>query len=188
MKILTKCCGLIAMSSLLWVLADVAAADSNVSASGEVRMAREALQAGDARGAIVRLENLNPEADGWEGLFWLGSAYLLAGQLDDAAATLDEALAMEGGRPEIWVQRAVVEQERGRHAVSLQFLEVAIQVDAGYALAYLNAAFAWESAGQADQARRAYGQFLRQSTGESGSNRVRRLRRDVIARIAASAG
>ena len=149
-----------------------------------LKTARDAIHNQDLEAAIHRLESLPQGAAHWEVQFWLGTAYLLDGRLGHAAATLDEALALQAELAEIWVQRAVVEQERGRPEVALQLLEVAAQLDDRFALIFLNAGIAWQSMGEVERARGAYGRFLKLSAADSGSNRMRRLRRDVINQIA----
>lgn len=151
-----------------------------------IATAADALQRGDRATAIQLLENFQGGEDRWEVPFWLGTAHLLDGNFDDAALFLDDALALESELADLWVQRAVVAQERGRPQVALQFLEVAVQVDASSPLAYLNAAVAYESLGDTENARGAYGRFLRLAAEGGGTNRLRRLRRDVLDRIAAS--
>ena len=168
--------------------ADQSSQTATNSPANELNFARNAIQQGDLTTAIRRLEAVSSAATDWEITFWLGTAYLLDGQLDSAAVTLDETLGLAGDNPEVWVQRAVVEQERERSTVALQFLEVAAQVDAGFPLTYLNAAVAYESLGQTDRARSAYGRFLKLTAEDPGSNRLRRLRRDVLVRIAGNSG
>ena len=151
-----------------------------------ISTAADALQRGDRATAIQVLENFQGGEDRWEVPFWLGTAHLLDGNYEDAALFLDDALALESDLADLWVQRAVVAQELGRPQVALQFLEVAVQVDASSPLAYLNAAVAYESLGDTENARGAYGRFLRLAAEGGGTNRLRRLRRDVLDRIAAT--
>ena len=141
--------------------------------------ATNALHEADFKGAISRLENL-AAAGRWEVPFWLGTAYLLDGQLDNAELMLDDALSLQSDVVEIWVQRAVVAQERQQPQVALQFLEVAAQVDGGFPLTFLNVGIAYESLGEMQNARGAYGRFLKLSAAGSETSRVRRLRRDVL--------
>lgn len=145
--------------------------------------ATDALHASDYARAISQLENLRG-GNRWEVSFWLGTAYLLDGQLENAELMLDDALALQSDVAAIWVQRAVVGQERAQPQVALQFLEVAAQVDAGYPLTFLNVGIAYESLGDVQNARGAYGRFLKLSASSTESSRVRRLRRDVLTRIA----
>lgn len=163
-----------------------AAFGKDQSVDAALSEARTALHQSDYATAISLLENMDGQTGRWEVPFWLGTAYLLNGQLDHAALTLDDALALETDIADIWVQRAVVAQELLRPEVALQLLEVAAQVDGSFALTYLNAALAYESLGDAENARGAYGRFLKLSAEAGGSNRMRRLRRDVINQIANS--
>lgn len=146
--------------------------------------ARDALHGGNYETAIRLLENFDSDRAEWGVQFWLGTAYLLDGQLDNAAVVLDEALALEAERAEIWVQRAIVEQERAQPEIALQILEVAAQVDGSYAMTFLNAGVAYDSLGEIENARGAYARFLKLSAADGGSNRMRRLRRDVLAQVA----
>ncbi len=170
------------LAGLLLCSAVQAAADR---VDDRIAEAAGALERSDHAAAIRMLENVETGSR-WEVPFWLGTAHLLEGNLDEAAALLDDALTLESDLADLWVQRAVIAQERGRPQVALQFLEVALQVDSKASLAYLNAAVAYESLGDAESARGAYGRFLRVAAEAGDSNRMRRLRRDVLNRIAAS--
>ena len=179
MKILI---GLLAFGACL----QATAAEPATSLSGHVAESRAAVLDNNLDAAIAQLEDLDSSEDNWEVQFWLGTAYLLSGRLDHAADTLDAALAIESDVAEIWVQRAIVEQERDQHGVALQLLEVAAQVDPDYPLTYLNAGIVYEARGDMERARSAYGRFLKLSAGQPGSNRSRRMRRDVLVRISAA--
>lgn len=158
------------------------AADQSVDVA--LADAQTALHQSDYSTAINGLESLDDDSERWEVSFWLGTAYLLDGQLDNAALTLDDALMLETDVVDIWVQRAVVAQQRSQPEVALQLLEVAAQVDGEFSLTYLNAAVAYESLGDEHNARGAYGRFLKLSAVSGESNRMRRLRRDVLKLIA----
>ena len=145
--------------------------------------ATAALHEADYQSAISRLENMEAGSR-WEVPFWLGTAYLLDGQLENAELMLDDALALQSEIAELWVQRAVVAQELRQPLVALQFLEVAAQLDETYALTYLNVGIAYESLGDVQNARGAYGRFLKLSSVGDATSRERRLRRDVLSRIA----
>ncbi len=175
----------ICATALLWTMTTAVQASESFPAA-EIETARQALQAGEVSTAIVQLENIPADAESWEQHFWLGTAYLLDGQLNHAADALDRALAQQGNSAALWVQRAVVEQEQGRYPVALQFLEVASQVEPGFPMTYLNAAHAYESMGRWDNARSAYGQFLKHSAQQGHSARMLRLRREVLERVVAT--
>lgn len=175
----------ICFGAALWLASSMLQASESFPAA-EIEAARDAIQAGELSAAITRLENMQADAEVWEQHFWLGTAYLLDGQLNHAADALDRALAHQGNSAAVWVQRAVVEQEQGRYPVALQFLEVASQVDQDYAMTYLNAGQAYESMGKWDNARSAYGQFLKLSSQGGSSARMLRLRREVLERVVAT--
>lgn len=158
-------------------------ADADTLQTG-LEQAKSALQKNDFATAIRTLEALDGQSGRWEVAFWLGTAYLLDGQLENAALTLDESLMLESEVADIWVQRAVVAQEQAQPEVALQLLEVAAQVDGSFPLTYLNAAITYDSLNDVDNARGAYGRFLKLAAESGGSNRMRRLRRDVLRRIA----
>lgn len=175
-------------AALCWLGAGLnVAADEHASGNVDTTIAEatEALHGSDFTTAISKLEKLEV-GNRWEVPFWLGTAYLLDGQLDNAALMLDDALSLQSEVAEIWVQRAVVAQEQAQPQVALQFLEVAAQVNERFPLVYLNVGIAYESLGDSRSARGAYGRFLKLSAASSSTTRIRRLRRDVLTRIAAS--
>ncbi len=132
---------------------------------------------------IEAIEKLKADEDlskSWQSNFWLGTAYLLNGQLDQAAIALDYALSLQGEVADIWIQRAIVEQERGNYAPSLQLLNVALQLNNKSADTYLNAAYAYEHQGNIRAARDAYGTYLRLS---AQSPHAGFSRQQVLARL-----
>lgn len=148
--------------------------------------ARTAIGEGRPEVAAQLLEAWPNGGDSWEIQFWIGTAQLLGGRLDAATDALDQASSLQPGVAEIWVQRAVVEQERGRPALALQLLEVAAQLNPDQAITWLNAGLAYESLGDPVKARGAYGRFLKLAAADTGSSRMRRLQRDVLNRLSAS--
>ncbi len=173
------------LALLAGVLLSSSVAAQAPSIDDGISEATSALHESDYANAISRLENLDG-SDRWEVPFWLGTAYLLDGQLENAELMLDDALSLQSEVAEIWVQRAVVAQERQQPEIALQFLEVAAQIDERYALTYLNVGIAYESLGDRQNARGAYGKFLKLSAAGNTTSRFRRLRRDVLTRIAAT--
>lgn len=82
---------------------------------------------GDAVGVLGPL--VERASTGWREWFWMGTAQLLNGRLEAAGAALDQALLKERTRAEIWVQRAVVEQELGRWQNARQLIKAAAAAD-----------------------------------------------------------
>ncbi|MEJ1959826.1 MAG: tetratricopeptide repeat protein [Nitrosomonadales bacterium] len=63
--------------------------------------------------------------DRWEGWFWMGTAQLAQGQMDAADSALEHAGKLNPKVAQIWVQRAIVAQERGDHAMAVRLLNEA---------------------------------------------------------------
>ena len=55
---------------------------------------------------------VSSNANEWRAWFWLGTAQLLQQDLENASDSFDRALAINGDEVSIWIQRALVEQEK----------------------------------------------------------------------------
>ncbi|MEM9604489.1 MAG: tetratricopeptide repeat protein [Pseudomonadota bacterium] len=86
-------------------------------------MSRRAEQA-----RVVLLPLLNTDNFDWRPWFWAGSAMLQIGELRRAEWMLDQALARNRDVPAIWIQRAIVEQEKGSGESALQLLNEALRL------------------------------------------------------------
>ncbi len=102
----------------------------------------------------------------WEKNYWLGTAYLLTRQLAKATQVLDHALKLKGNIPEIWIQRAIIEQEKGNANNALKLLAVAQNIDPESAAAFLNAGYAYEQLAETENAHAAYNHFLKLTTND----------------------
>ncbi len=122
------------------------------------------VKSGDATGAVALLQPLAQQApQDWHVWFWLGSAWLLQGKLVQAAEALDRALALNGEELAVWVQRAVVEQERGYPQHAEHYLQVAAQLAPENLEVLLNAAHVAEQLGKTGEAIALYRRFLSRS-------------------------
>jgi len=117
----------------------------------------------------------------WKPWFWSGTAELMAGKLDDAANHFDESLARDGRVAAVWVQRALVAQERGRYAVAYQLLKVAEMQSPKSVQVMLNIGFTLDALGKKTRAIHYYQRYLVQTAGASSQWQARR---SVIARLA----
>jgi tetratricopeptide (TPR) repeat protein len=70
---------------------------------------------------------LEIDHDNWLPFYWAGVAELMQLNLDNARAYLVRACSLDADRAEPWIARAVVEQEAGNYAGSLQLFIVARQ-------------------------------------------------------------
>ena len=90
--------------------------------------ARLQIANGDYSSALQTLAPLlEIDRDNWLPFYWAGIAELMQLNLDYARAYLARACQLDADRPEPWIARAVVEQESGNYAGSLQLFAVARQ-------------------------------------------------------------
>lgn len=118
--------------------------------------------------ATAELSALTRSAQGdWQSWFWLGTAQLMQQQLDAATASLDEALRRNGKVAEVWIQRALIEQQRGDYLTALQLLGIANDLAPEHPGVLLNVAYCSEAIGNLTAAQTAYRKFLSRA-GQGG--------------------
>jgi tetratricopeptide (TPR) repeat protein len=124
--------------------------------------------------AIELLQPLAKDSNSnWQPWFWLGSAYLLTNDYNNAEFYLDEALAREGNQSAIWVQRAIVEQQKGNTEATIHFLQVANNLSPNNPEVLVNFAYASEKIGELDKSIQAYKRFLQASASQRSFGRLR---------------
>lgn len=90
--------------------------------------ARLQIANGDYGSALLTLAPLlEIDHDNWLPFYWAGVAELMQLNLDNARAYLARACSLDADKAEPWIARAVVEQEAGNYAGSLQLFSVARQ-------------------------------------------------------------
>jgi len=124
---------------------------------------------------LLKAESLN-----WKPWFWSGTAELMAGRLDEAANQFDEALARDGTVAAVWVQRALVAQERERYAVAYQLLKVAEAQSPKSVQVILNIGFTLDAMGKTEAASAYYRRYLTQTAGATAQWKGRKA---VIVRL-----
>ncbi len=124
---------------------------------------------------------LKEDALDWKPWFWSGTAELMAGRLDAAAKHLDEALARDGRIVAVWVQRALVAQQKGHYAVAYQLLKVAEAQAPKSVQVMLNIGYTLDALGERDAAVAYYRRFLVKTAGDA---RRWRARKAVLERLA----
>ncbi|MDQ6951715.1 MAG: tetratricopeptide repeat protein [Mariprofundales bacterium] len=125
---------------------------------------------------------LRPDLLDWKPWFWSGTAELMVGRLDAAANHFDEALARDGRVAAVWVQRALVAQQRGHFAVAYQLLKVAEARAPKSSQVILNLGYTLDAMGHRQQASRYYQRYLVQTAGASSQWKVRKA---VLKRLTA---
>jgi len=117
----------------------------------------------------------------WRPWFWAGTAMLLNNDLENAGVFLDEALAREGEEVAIWVQRAIVEQQKDNSQAAVYMLQIADNLQPNNPDVMLNFAYANESIGEISKSIIAYKHFLKSSTSDKRYGKLRSL---VLMRLA----
>ena len=117
----------------------------------------------------------------WRAWFWAGTAMLLNNDLENAGVFLDEALAREGEQVAIWVQRAIVEQQKDNSQAAVYMLQVADNLEPNNPDVMVNFAYANEAIGEISKSIIAYKHFLKSSTSDKRYGKLRSL---VLMRLA----
>ena len=117
----------------------------------------------------------------WRIWFWLGSSQLLQNDLDNASNSFSEALALNGEEISIWIQKAIVEQEKGNGKAAINLLQVANSLEPNNPDVLVNYAYASESEGEIDNAVKFYRYFLRLSASDRTKGA---LRSEIMLRLA----
>lgn len=116
---------------------------------------------------------INPPED-WEHYYLLGVAQLGLGELDKADRSFMEGLAREGSRPQLWVQRAVVAQQKNKNKFALTLLLEAEKIAPDMPEVQINIGYSHDMLGNTKEALRAYRSFIAFTEGKSGYVHVRR--------------
>lgn len=121
--------------------------------------------------------------DRWELWFWLGTAQLGLGQLEKAQASFVDGLARDATVPQLWVQRALVNQQQGRFGEALDALRQAELLAPELPEVQLNLAYALEVAGDRRVSVKHYRTFLTLTEGEKAYYATRKKVLDRISRL-----
>lgn len=129
----------------------------------------EILQGDPQQAQLVLLPLMLDENSGWQPWFWSGTAKLEEGLFEQARADLQQAAARDARVPDVWIQRAVVEQKTGNYIAAVQLLQVARQLAPDKPEIHLNLAFSNEQLGEFSSALKNYQMFL-QTSADSKPN------------------
>lgn len=123
---------------------------------------------------------LKSEPNDWEPWFWMGTAKLGLGQLDEADQFFIDGLARNGTVPHLWVQRALVGQQRGRYWEAIEALRQAEILAPDLPEVPLNLAYSFETQGNTVLAIEYYRKFLSMTERTPA---YRAARKKVLVRI-----
>ncbi len=119
----------------------------------------------------------------WEAWFWMGTAQLGLGHLDEAERSFMEGLARDATIPHLWVQRALVGQQRGQFGEAIEALRQAELLAPELPAVQLNLAFTLETRGNKKSAIEHYHTFLALTEGQPGYRTARKKVLDRVIRL-----
>ena len=101
----------------------------------------------------------------WEPWFWRGTAQLGLGKLQMAEEAFLEGLARDSTIPHLWIQRALVSQQRGHYAEAVESLRQAELLSPDLPEVQLNLGYSLELQGELPLAIGHYQTFLKLTEG-----------------------
>jgi Flp pilus assembly protein TadD len=158
----------------------VAAEDASVWESRSSAV-REQLKAGAYAAAGINAQTLARDfPERWEPWFWLGTAQLAQGQKDAAETALEHASRLDPKVARVWIQRAIVAQERDDHAAAVRLLNEARELAPNSPQIYLNLGYSNDALNLSAEAEKNYRHFLSLTEGD---NSYSEQRKHVIKRL-----
>jgi len=110
----------------------------------------------------------------WQPWFWMGTALLGKGETEQADQFFLSGLARNDKIPELWIQRALVAQQRGDYQLAIHELRQAESLKADLPHIPLNLGYAYEQLGNHQLANQYYGKFLQLSEGKENFFPIRK--------------
>ncbi|WP_162532419.1 tetratricopeptide repeat protein [Candidatus Scalindua japonica] len=140
----------------------------------QLKQARHLINIGSYNDAI---NILNPIIDRhqetWDTYLLMGAAYLGLGELDYAEKYSEMGLAMNGKVPQLWLQCAIVEQQRGRHEAALRILNEAEKLAPDIPEVQLNIGYSYDAIGNRRLSEKGYNSFLKLTEGNPAYMMIR---------------
>lgn len=109
----------------------------------------------------------------WDTYLLMGAAYLGLGELDYAEMYSEMGLAINGKVPQLWLQCAIVEQQRGKHEAALRILNEAEKLASDIPEVQLNIGYSYDAIGNQKLSAKAYNSFLKLTEGDPAYMMVR---------------
>ncbi len=149
----------------------------------EIDAASRLVQGGRYEEAVTLLEPLfaTPPKE-WEAYLVMGTAHLGAGRLDLAENYFNRGIARDARQAKLWIQLALVAQQKKENLAALQRLNHARQLAPESPDVWLNIGYSNDVLGDRDGAVRAYRNFLAFSEGKAD---YLKMRMRVIERLGA---
>ena len=136
------------------------------STANQLGHAQQLIRSGEYEDAVALLSPLfhDPPVK-WQPWFWMGTALLGKGDIEQADQFFLSGLARNDKVPHLWIQRALVAQQRGDYQLAIHELRQAESLDADIPHIHLNMGYAYEQLGNDRMANQYYGKFLKLSEG-----------------------
>ena len=137
------------------------------SSTNQLRHAQQLIRSKKYEDAVTLLSPLFQEPPvTWQPWFWMGTALLGKGDMEQADQFLLSGLARNDKIPQLWIQRAIVAQQRGDYQLAIHELRQAESLEADLPHIHLNMGYAYEQLGNHRLANQYYGKFLKLSEGQ----------------------
>ncbi|UCH90597.1 MAG: tetratricopeptide repeat protein, partial [Nitrospirota bacterium] len=136
------------------------------STANQLGHAQELIRLGKYEDAVALLSPLfhDPPVK-WQPWFWMGTALLGKGDIEQADQFFLSGLARNDKVSQLWIQRALVAQQRGDYQLAIHELRQAESLEADIPHIHLNMGYAYEQLGNDRLANQYYGKFLKLSEG-----------------------
>jgi len=134
------------------------------SPANQLSHAQQLIRSGEYEDAVALLFPLfhDPPVK-WQPWFWMGTALLGKGDMEQADQFFLSGLARNDKVPQLWIQRALVAQQRGDYQLAIHELRQAESLEADIPHIHLNMGYAYEQLGNDRMANQYYGKFLKLS-------------------------
>ncbi len=140
----------------------------------QLKQARQLINIGSYSEAIDILKPIiDRQEETWDTYLLMGAAYLGLGEPDHAETYSEMGLAMNGKVPQLWLQCAIVEQQRGKHEAALRILNEAEKLAPDIPEVQLNIGYSYDAIGNQRFSVRAYNSFLKLTEGNPAYMMVR---------------
>jgi Flp pilus assembly protein TadD len=148
------------------MIAGPAADPLQVSLDNRLHQGQLLIRGGKYDAAVALLSPLfhDPPVN-WQPWFWMGTALLGKGETEQADQFFLSGLARNDKIPQLWIQRALVAQQRGDYQLAIHELRQAESLEADLPHIPLNLGYAYEQLGNNRLANHYYGEFLKLSEG-----------------------
>lgn len=119
------------------------------------------VQMGEYKEASLVLAPLLKEGNrDWHVWYWAATAALQLKELDQANTFISKALSIEGNNGLLWLEKAVVEEERNHYQQAINILNVAKDYAGELPRIYLNVGYCADKLGNKELANQSYTRFL----------------------------